>query len=155
MTHSDPVDRERVHALMMAAVDGEITPAGRQELQEALRRSPELEGEWRRFERLKEVTATMTLQHPPEEMWDRYWTSTYARAERGLAWILLSAGAVVLGGYWLWHMAGALLEDTGGPLVIRLALVAVALGALILVISVVREKLFTSRRDSYQKEIIR
>lgn len=155
MTDRGSADRERVHALMMAAMDGEISAADREELDAAIARSPELEREWRRFVRLKEVTATMTLQHPPEEIWDRYWVSSYRRAERGVAWLLLSAGIAVLAGYWLWHFVEALLADTGAPLFLRLGVAATALGALVLVVSVIREKLFTSRRDPYQKKVIR
>lgn len=155
MTTRDPVDRERMHALMMAAIDGEISPADRQELDGAIAASGELEREWRRFRRLKEVTTTMRLQNPPGEVWDRYWHSTYRRVERGLGWVLLSAGATVLAAYWLWHVVEALLADTGSPIVLRIGLLAVLVGGLILIVSVVRERIFTSRRDPYQKEIVR
>jgi hypothetical protein len=97
----------------------------------------------------------MKLNSPPEEVWDRYWTTTYRRAERGIAWLLVIAGGLVLAGYWIWHVVEALLADTGTPLFLRAAIAAVAIGALILVVSVVREKIFTARRDPYQKEVIR
>jgi hypothetical protein len=97
----------------------------------------------------------MSLRHPPEEVWDRYWESSYRRVERSLAWILVSAGVVILAGYAIWHAVQALLEDADAPLGLRIAIAAVAIGAVILVVSVVREKLFTARRDPYQKEIIR
>jgi ferric-dicitrate binding protein FerR (iron transport regulator) len=153
VTHE--ASRDRAHALMMAALDGEASAAEREELDALLARSAELAAEWGRFERLKEVTAGMRLNSPPEEVWDRYWTTTYRRAERGIAWLLVIAGAVVLAGYWIWHAVEAFLADTGTPLFLRAAIAAVAIGALILVVSVVREKIFTARRDPYQKEVIR
>jgi ferric-dicitrate binding protein FerR (iron transport regulator) len=149
------IDRDRAQALMMAALDGEASAAEQQELNAMLERSPELAAEWRRFERLKEVTSGMRLQHLPEEVWDRYWTTTYRRAERGLAWLLVVAGGLVLAGYWIWHAVEAFLADTGTPFFLRAAIAAVTIGALILVVSVVREKIFTARRDPYQKEVIR
>jgi ferric-dicitrate binding protein FerR (iron transport regulator) len=149
------IDRDRAHALMMAALDGEASAADRQELEALLDGSAELTAEWRRFERLKEVTTGMRLQQPPEEVWDRYWTTTYRRAERRLGWLLLVAGSLVLAGYWIWHAVEAFLADTGAPLFLRAAIAAIAIGALILVVSVVREKIFTARRDPYQKEVIR
>jgi ferric-dicitrate binding protein FerR (iron transport regulator) len=149
------IDRDRAHALMMAALDGEASAAEREELDALLARSAELAAEWGRFERLKEVTTGMKLNSPPEEVWDRYWTTTYRRAERGIAWLLVIAGGLVLAGYWIWHVVEALLADTGTPLFLRAAIAAVAIGALILVVSVVREKIFTARRDPYQKEVIR
>ncbi len=155
MTRNQPRDRERAQALMMAAVDGEISPPDRRDLDQFIAEQPELAAEWQRFVRLREVTAGMSLRTPPEETWDRYWASTYRRTERAIAWLLLSAGLAVLAGYWLWHAVEALLADTGTPVALRGAVVAVGLGVVILVISVIREKLFTARRDPYQREIIR
>jgi ferric-dicitrate binding protein FerR (iron transport regulator) len=155
VTRKEPFDRERAQALMMAAMDGEISPADRRELDQLIVEQPDLAAEWQRFVRLKEVTAGMSLSTPPEETWDRYWASTYRRTERAVGWILLSAGAVVLAGYWLWNAVEGLLADTGTPVAIRAAIAAVGLGLVILAVGVVREKLFTARRDPYQKEISR
>lgn len=149
------VDRERAQALMMAALDGEILPADRAELEALLARHADLAAEWRRFTRVKEVTSGMSLRHPPEEIWDRYWDSTYRRVERGIAWILVSAGATVLAAFWIWHAVEAFLADTSMPAGLKLAIAAVALGLFILAFSVVREKVFMARRDPYQKEVIR
>lgn len=155
VTRNEPFDRDRAHALMMAAVDGEISPPDRRELDQLILEQPDLAVEWQRFVRLKEVTAGMSLRTPPEETWDRYWASTYRRTERAVGWILLSAGAVVLAAYWLWHVVEGLLADTDTPVALRAAIVAVGLGLVILAVGVIREKLFTARRDPYQKEIIR
>jgi ferric-dicitrate binding protein FerR (iron transport regulator) len=155
VTNSYSVDRERAQALMMAALDSEISAADRAELDALVARHPGLADEWRRFTRLKEVTAGMSLQQPPEEIWDRYWTSTYRRAERGVAWVLISLGVIVLGAYSLWHAVEGFLADTDTPLYLRAAIAALAIGAFMLVVSVIREKVFLARRDPYQKEIIR
>ena len=152
--NDDSPDAERARALMMAALDGEISPQERRELDGMLAASTQLAAEWRRLSRVKDVTAGMTLERLPEEVWDRYWRSVYRRTERGLAWILISAGVVVLAGYWLWHTLAALLTDTTLPPVIRFALFALLLGGAILLVSVARERLFTHRRDPY-KEVAR
>jgi anti-sigma factor RsiW len=155
VTRNEPFDRERAQALMMAAVDGEISASDRRELEQLILEQPDLAVEWQRFVRLKEVTAGMSLRTPPEETWDRYWASTYRRTERAVGWILLSAGVVVLAAYWLWHAVEGLLADTDTPVALRAAIVAVGLGFAILAVGVIREKLFTARRDPYQKEIVR
>ncbi len=155
MTDADELRRERAQQLMMAALDGEISPEERAELEGLLAGAPDLAAEWQRFVRLKEVTAGMSLRQPPQEVWDRYWESTYRRAERGIAWILISAGATVLAAFWLWQAASALFQDTSTPFAVRVAVGALSVGLAILLVSVVREKLFTSRRDPYQKEVVR
>ena len=155
MTTHDDADRERARALMMAALDGECAPDERRELESLLAGAPDLAADWRRMTRVKEVTTGMRLQSPPEEVWDRYWTSVYGRAERGVAWVLISAGAIMLSAYWLWQAIVELTGDTGVPALIRVALLALGLGLVILLVSVLREKMFTHRRDPYEKEIIR
>jgi hypothetical protein len=151
----EPVDRDRARALMMAALDDEISDTERAELKALIASAPDLDAEWHRLTRVKEVTSGLTLQPLPEELWDRYWASTYARVERGLAWILVSAGAIVLTAYAVWQAVSAFLADTGEPLFVRVAIAAVAVGGTILLLSVVREKFWLSRRDPYQKEITR
>lgn len=146
---------ERARALMMQSLDGEISAAERRELEALMGGSPELLAEWRRLRRVKEVTTDMTLQNPPAEIWDRYWTSVYRRTERGLAWVLISVGITIPAVYWLWHAVRGFLADTDVPLFLKLPIAALAIGVLLLVISVVREKLFTARRDPYVKEVIR
>ena len=146
---------DRAHALMMAALDGECSAEDRRELEEMIAARPELRQEWQRLTRLQEVTVTMALRQPPEEVWDRYWTSVYNRVERGIAWLLVSAGAIVLGAWAAWRWVEELFADTGTPLPIRLAILAVAVGLLILAVSVVRERWFVHRHDPYSREVLR
>ena len=147
-------DPERDRHLLMAELDGELTPDERAELDRALAADPALRAERARLHELKEVTGAMKLREPPEEVWDGYWVSVYNRAERGLGWVLLSLGAVVLVLYGSWHAVWALLDAPDVPLLVKLAVFGIAAGGLILLFSVAREKLFTYARDPY-KEIRR
>lgn len=147
-------DREKLRGLMMAALDGEITADERAELERGLEADGELRQEWESMRRVKEVTAEMGFREPPEEIWGRYWTSVYNRAERGVGWILASVGAIVLVGYFAWEAVQRLLAETELPWGVKVAIFALALGGIILAISVAREKFFTWRRDPY-KEIER
>ena len=52
MNENDRVDLDRVHALMMAALDAECTEAERRELDTAVAERPELATEWARLQRL-------------------------------------------------------------------------------------------------------
>jgi hypothetical protein len=152
---SNDVDLDRARALVMAAIDGEISAAERQELEALAARSAALQAEWARMARVKEVTVGMSLQQLPEEAWDRYWGSVYARLERGAAWVLLSVGAIVLAAYGAWHAVGALFADTATPLFVRVAIAAMMVGGAILAVSVLRERIVMARRDQYSKEITR
>jgi len=147
-------DHERMRRLMMAALDAEISDEDRRELERGLVQDEALRREWESMSRVKEVTAEIGFREPPEEVWGRYWTSVYNRAERGLGWVLVSVGAIVLLGYGVWRSVSSLLENSAVPWPIKLAIFAVGLGLVVLAVSVAREKFFSWRRDPY-KEIER
>jgi ferric-dicitrate binding protein FerR (iron transport regulator) len=154
MTHDPEIDR--VHALMMAALDGECSAAERQQLDTLLAARPELADEWNRLRRLKEVTVTMDLRHPPQEVWDSYRASVLHRSERSVAWLLIAFGAAVLGIGALWRALAAMVAQWDAiPLEVRIGGVALAVGAVLLVASILRERWTLHRRDPYSKEITR
>ena len=92
-----------------------------------------------------------TIKSPPEEHWDSYWRSVYNRIERGIGWILASLGATVLVLYGLWEAVHGLLADTSVPDFLKVAIFALAAGGAMLLVSVIREKLFTYRHDPYKE----
>jgi anti-sigma factor RsiW len=146
----DRENLERPRQLMMAALDGEISGEDRGVLDGLLAGDAALRREFEQLERVKEVTSTMALTEPPEEIWDDYWTSVYNKFERGIGWFLVSIAAVVLVAFGLWHATGALLAETDMPGFVKIAVFALFLGGLLLLASVAREKLFTGRRDPYK-----
>ena len=87
----------------------------------------------------------------PEERWTSYWQGVYNRLERSLGWILVSVGAIVLGGWGLWNAMEGLLSDTSLPLAVKLAIFALGIGSIILAVSVGREKFAAWRHDPYKE----
>jgi ferric-dicitrate binding protein FerR (iron transport regulator) len=141
---------DRLRGLMMAALDGEIDDEGRRELDAALAADPDLRAEWDSLGRTKQATARVALRSPPEEVWDGYWNSVYNRTERGIAWILITVGAAVLVGWGAWAALDALLQDTVLPTFLKFAILVLVAGGALLLLSVIREKWFTARRDPYK-----
>ena len=123
----------------------------RQQLDALLATDPALAAEWRQLNQLKELTEMSMISNPPEEQWGIYWRSVYNRLERGLGWILVSLGATVLITYGLWEAVNELLADTETPGFIKLAVLALATGSVMLLISVIREKVFVRRNDPYKE----
>jgi anti-sigma factor RsiW len=154
MSAQDTPDLDRVQALMMAALDGEISPEERRELDALLARQPDIAAEWARLGRLKEVMTTMGVRIPPEEVWDRFRVTTMHRVERTAGWLLVLFGAAVLGGTALWLWLEAFLASDV-PILVKAAVVSLGVGALILLISVIRERWILYRRDPYSREIVR
>ncbi|MBN1154053.1 hypothetical protein JXB12_03950 [candidate division KSB1 bacterium] len=146
--------RKRFESLVMGAVDGELTREEGAEFERLIREHPEFRVEFKQFIRIKEVTKSMPMKLPPEEVWDTYWYRVYNRMERRAGWILLSIGAIVLITYGLYQFVMNLLADRHLETFIKIAIIAVLAGAVIVIISVLREKAFVRRTDPY-KEIKR
>ncbi len=140
--------------LMMQAIDDEISPADRKALQEHLQSCPSCREEFQRFSNLQKETQTMKRQLLPEMAWDDYWSRLYNRLERSISWILISLGAAVLGAYGAYHAVLEMLGDPQMPGFIKAAIIGVSAGGVLLLISVIREKLMVRKHDKY-KEIQR
>jgi hypothetical protein len=141
---------ERVRQLLMSALDGELTARERRELEGLLNADSSLRDEWNRLTRVKEVTQSMSLRKPPDEVWEDYWASVYSRLERGIGWILVSIGLIVLVSYGAWRGVEELIADAGLPWFLKGAILATTVGLAVLFVSVVREKLFVRSRDPYK-----
>lgn len=141
---------ERMRNRMMAALDGEQDEAERQELVDALARDAELAAEWDRLQRLTEVTRTMTFEIPPDQVWQDYWSSVYSRLERGVAWIFFTIGAVVLISWGVWNAVKEVFRSSDAPWFVEVGTLCLIVGTVILLVSVIREKLFVNRRNPYK-----
>ena len=146
------IDRGR--ELLMLALDDELESADRAEFERLISDNPELREEYNRLSRLKEVTANMKLRNPPEEMWDGYWNSVYSRFERGLGWILVSIGAIVFGSWGTWQVVRDMMADADLPTFVKWSILALIVGLVMLLVSVLRHRIFVSQSDPY-KEIER
>ena len=55
--------------------------------------------EFEEQKRVKEVLTKMKLKNPSAEVWDNYWEKTYNRVERGLGWLAIFIGTLILLGF--------------------------------------------------------
>ncbi|TFG66387.1 MAG: hypothetical protein E4H28_02075 [Gemmatimonadales bacterium] len=147
---SDSPDLERPVELMMRSLDDELTAEERAEFDDRLATEQEYRAEWQRLSRAREVTMGMKLRNPPEEVWEGYWTSVYSRVERGLGWLLVSVGAIIVGAWAVREWISALLEDTATPAPVRYSMIALCVGLLILLVSVARHRFNVQKSDPYK-----
>jgi anti-sigma factor RsiW len=140
--------------LLSAYVDGELDADQTARVERHLAEHPESRAEVARLRRLKEVTAAMVLKEPPPEEWEMFWNNVLNRVERSLGWFIFLLGAVVLAGYGVYRWMMSLFETPGLPWWVKGGIFAVCLGVLLLLVSLVRERIFVRRRTRY-KNVIR
>jgi predicted anti-sigma-YlaC factor YlaD len=148
-------EHERFKQLLMGRLDGELSPEQERELDEHLQTCAECREELTGFRRMNEMAGRMRFSEPQDEVWDAYWRGIYNRLERGVGWILVSLGAILLLGFGAFRLVETLLTDPTVELVVKIGLSALLLGVVVLVVSLVRERVFGLRSDRYSREVKR
>ena len=93
----------------------------------------------------------MQFRKPYKEVWEIYWGAVYNRLERRIGWILLSIGGMILlffGGY---KAVEGIIQDSSLPLILKIGILAVLGGAVVLLVSLLREQIFVQKRERYKE----
>ena len=137
----------RFRDLMMASLDGEISPVELEEFRAHLGECEACRREYREMRRLTELIGEIELPKPSEEEMMRYWPSVYARIERGMGWGLLIVGAAI----WIGYGVYAFVTDPATEALTKFLIALPVVGILVLLISVIRERLHVGRTERYKE----
>jgi ferric-dicitrate binding protein FerR (iron transport regulator) len=135
---------------MMLVLDGEASDQESADFAALVNVDPVLRAEWDQLRRVRHTTAELRLRTAPEDLWEDYMNSVYRRVERGIGWILLSVGAIVVLSYGVWRGVQELVGDVTVPWYVKGGVLALLIGIVILAVSVIREKFFVFRDDPYR-----
>ena len=145
------MSEQEFEILLMGYVDGELDDEQRARFEAALAGDPSLQAELEEMRRLKDLTADLGIDEKSDKELKRFWGSIYTKMERHTGWALLLAG--VLG---LTSLALVVFLDSDTThWSVKVLVCCMALGALILLWSVFRERLHIMPHDRYSKEIHR
>jgi len=148
MEHAD------IKKLVASYHEDVLDSSQKRQVEEHIRICPECRKEFEETQKFEEVMEKMAFKKPPKETWEVYWTSVYSRLERGIGWIFISIGAMILlffGGY---LMVEAIIQDPEIPVLLKVGILAVMAGVVVLVVSFGRERLFVDKRERY-KEVLK
>ena len=134
-----------------AYLDDELGSTEREALEREIARDPELLEEVETMRKVKNMMSGIALRSLPDSVYDDYRERTYNRLERGVGWILLSIGAIVLIGYGLYELVAFLAAGSELAWWVRVGIGAVCAGLAVLFVSVARERLFVWKRDPYRE----
>jgi predicted anti-sigma-YlaC factor YlaD len=150
----EDLECEKYRSLLLHYADGLISPEKKKKLETHLLTCQKCQKEFVSFIKIKEGASAMKKELLPDMEWDEYWRHLYNRMERGIAWILISIGAIILLSFGAWHFVGKILNATGMSWFEKTAIFALTFGFIFLLVSVLREKVMTRKHDKY-KEIKR
>jgi predicted anti-sigma-YlaC factor YlaD len=145
------MDHERMSELISSYLDHELDEEQRRQVEEHIEHCPECRKEYGEMARFEEVMRKMTLKQPPKEAWQVYSESVYNRVERGIGWILLSIGAMILLFFAGYNVVKGVIEDPTIPVIVKAGILLGLAGVVILLVSVVRERVFVNKRERYKE----
>ena len=136
---------------IMALIDGELDQDEITRVQEHLKICNRCSAHHASLRKVKEVTNDMKFKKLPEFYWDDYWKHIYNRIERGLSWLFLSLGAIIVLAFAGWQFLNTLISDQHVHPLLKVGIFIFSIGLVILIVSVVREKLMVRRVDKYRE----
>ncbi|PCJ51240.1 MAG: hypothetical protein COA73_18015 [Candidatus Hydrogenedentota bacterium] len=141
----------QIHELMSGYLDVELDPADRLRLEAHVAGCTECRAELEAMTDLVAASNELTIDMPPDEVWDAFQNNVLARLERGTGWALALTGLVVLMGIGLYYMVVLDWASPGIKLAVEMGLA----GLVILFFSVLRQRLVMRRHDRYSRDVHR
>jgi len=137
----------RFKELMMASLDGEIGVEDRGELESHLAECADCKREFEELSELSELVGEIELTKPSQEDMMKYWPSVYAKIERGAGWGLVVIGALI----WVAYGIFLFVTDPTTGSMTKLLIALPVVGVLMLLISVIRERVSVSKTERYKE----
>ena len=141
---------EEMSVLMMGLMDNELSESQKTKVMEHLASCEKCAAQYKAFSNLKKETSEMKFKKLPEMYWDEYWDHVYNKLERGIAWIILSIGTILIFSYGAYEMTYEFFFDETISLFLRIGTGIFTFGIVVLTVSVLREKLMIRHIDKYR-----
>lgn len=136
---------------LMRVVDGEADADVRRRVEGHLETCSRCREEYDELVKLKGVMQSMRLTDLPDARWAGYWQDLYRRLERGTGWFLVSIGVVMLACYAFLDLFKNFFLNPEVPFIVRAGFGVFAVGSIILLVSIARERLFARKIERYDK----
>jgi len=146
---------DEYNRMASAYLDGELADEERRRFDEHLAVCDACTRELAELKRLTEDLNMMRFKEPGDEELERYWAGVYNRLERGIGWILLSAGAILTLCYGAFKVIEGMLLDETISDVLKVGVCALIAGLVVLFVSLLRERLVVRKVDRYSREVER
>jgi len=140
------VSCNRIETDGMRYMDGEMSAAERTAFEEHLASCADCRLGIDELGRVERLTGMMKIRDPQDDFWEVYWKKLFRRTERRTGWLLLIAGAVLIALYALWKGV----TDFGEITFVKVVTVILVAGFVILLISVIRERVHQYKTDRYK-----
>ncbi|MFN3324386.1 MAG: zf-HC2 domain-containing protein [Bryobacteraceae bacterium] len=137
---------DEIQRMLSAYLDDELTQADSQRVRLHVEDCPECAATLQQMRELRELTAAVAFAEPPQERMDRIERTLSVRAPRRTGWLL------ILGGLTAWLAYAAVLAwGNWPPRTDEIIAGTIAIGVVLLFISVLRTRLIELPHDRYRR----
>jgi predicted anti-sigma-YlaC factor YlaD len=142
---------DKIKELLAGYQDGELDAEQLEKVQKHLDGCSDCRAELTRLEKVKEVAGKVKFNDLPLEVWEGYWQGIYRRVERGLGWIFLSIGAIIMAAVGGFYLVRDFFLDPAVAIIPKVGVGGLIIGGSFLLVSVLRERIFAYNRDRYRE----
>ena len=142
---------DEIRMFLSALVDNELDSEQKRIVADHLATCDDCRKEYAKLRKLKEVTDDMQFFDLPDKLWAGYWHGIYNRIERGIGWVFLSLGAIILLAFGAWELFQNFFLSSEPPLLLKFGVGALLLGLIVLLVSIIRERIFSRTHDRYEE----
>jgi anti-sigma factor RsiW len=139
--------------LLMGLIDGELSAEETRQVEDHLAVCPACRGELETYQRLGNAADSLRMEELPVST-DQAWERIYDRLSRSAGWLLLWVGITLMAAWGLWGLGAEYLTNAEIPLMMRVGVGAFTLGALLLLVNILRERLYRRKTERYD-EVVR
>jgi len=136
---------------IMALLDEELDQEKISDVKSHLETCKKCSDDYASIKKVKEVTSKMKFKKLPEYYWEDYWKHIYNRIERGISWLFLSFGAIIILSFAVWEILDNLIAVQNFHPILKAGIFIFLIGIIILIISVLREKIMVRHVDKYRE----
>jgi predicted anti-sigma-YlaC factor YlaD len=136
--------------MMMGYLDNELDQEQKKRFEEHLKGCPDCQKELEEFKKLKSITDDVTLVEPEDKLWSDYWSNVYNKIELGIGWIIFSIAAIILIIFGGFKVIEDVIKNPQVECPLKIGLVLLVIGLAILLVSVLRERIYFWKRDRYK-----
>jgi len=142
---------DEMKILISGMIDGELEPNEKKTISDHLTSCAGCRDEFGKLNKLNEVTDDMKYFDLPDRLLAGYWHGIYNKIERGIGWMFLSIGAIILLIYGGWILFEKFFNDPTISLTAKIGIGAAIIGLIILLVSIIRERIFSKKHDRYDE----
>ena len=138
---------DKYKGLLMGLIDDELTAEEASEVNAHLIKCASCREEYETLRTMAARIEKASFEEPTDEVLNRLWKRPYHRFMRNSGLFLVAAGYVALLVYALMEM----LKSNGEPVFPKITFAAIVIGFVILLFTVIRERLHTYKTDPYKE----